>query len=106
MLYQAESPAGEAVHTPGSRRGTPPPDGAAGSSLGGGPVARQRLAAFWQWLRLLLFQLLTLAVQVGGVWYIKAAKQRPPPGGMEKISNGTILGISCKSAASQLGQEP
>lgn len=63
MLYQTDALAGEALRTPGSRRGTPAP-WERNSEDNDGAAARQRLAAFRKWLRLLLFQLLMLAVQV------------------------------------------
>jgi hypothetical protein len=64
MLYQVDQPAGDPLRTPGRRRGSPATRQRGGGASGDGADMRQRLAAFRQWLRLLLFQLLTLAVQV------------------------------------------
>ena len=61
MLYQLDPQASETQYRTPRRR----PPGALGSAVGGQATARQRLAGFKQWLRLLLFQLLTLAVEVG-----------------------------------------
>ena len=60
MLYLLD-PQRESVFPPSARR--TPRDRSAPSS-GSLADARQRLQGFKQWLRLLLFQLLTLAVQV------------------------------------------
>lgn len=74
MLYQVDTAPGEALRTPGSRRGTPAPLEQNDSD---GAATVQRLAAFRQWLRLLLFQLLTLAVQVrfpAAFWFCEHSK--------------------------------
>lgn len=65
MLYQVDHPAGSSLRTPDGRRGSPATPRRGGGAGGDSTDVRQRLAAFRQWLRLLLFQLLTLAVQVG-----------------------------------------
>lgn len=62
MLYQLDPQPADSQYTPPRRR-APPPDGSADDSSQA--TARLRLASFKAWLRLLLFQLLTLAVQVG-----------------------------------------
>lgn len=64
MLYQVDQPAGDSLRTPDRRRGSPATPQRGGDASRDGADMRQRLAAFRQWLRLLLFQLLTLAVQV------------------------------------------